>query len=306
MVDEEQKKPGWFERHRSLRVAKKTFDIFLDIDAEQRSASFAYYALFSLVPLIALMLTLGSMFFSPDVVHRTVEEFVPIGSAQQEVLWSMVTDLQSARGSVSIISILILSWTSLRFFQALVRAVNRAWHTIEIPWWQMPLKNLAMVAVIGGGLVLGVLVPAIIQTVIQVITAVETVVVDYIPMFNQQPDWVPIVNASRYLVAGGILFYTFAMLYMLAPRRKILFRQVWLPALAVTVILQGVQIAFVNYLPRIVNYNVVYGSVGGLMLLLLWVYAIGMIIILGACFSAALERVDEAQTPDQDGVTPSN
>lgn len=296
---------SWIERHRAARIAKRTIDIFIEIDTEQRSASFAYYALFSLVPMIALLLTVGSMFFSEAIVHQTIEEFVPIGTTQQEVLWTMVQDLQSARGSVSIISILILSWTSLRFFQALVRAVNRAWHTIEIPWWQMPLKNFAMIAVIGGGLLMGVLVPALIQGLVQILTNLEELVKQYIPAISHKPDWLLVLDASRYIVGGGVLFYTFAMLYMLAPRRKVWFRQVWMAALAVTVILQSVQIAFVNYLPRIVNYNVVYGSVGGLMLLLLWIYASGMIIIGGACFCAARTQINEADMAAKGEVSPS-
>lgn len=292
MDDPEAPERRWYLRNRPLRIAKKALDIFLEIDAEQRAASFGYYALFSLVPMIALLLSAGSLFFSEGAVHQAIEEFVPMGSAQQEVLWAMVRDLQSARGSVSVISILILSWTSLRFFQALVRAVNRAWHTVEIPWWQLPLKNLAMVAVIGGGLLMGVLFPALVQVVIKILTRLEAVLVHYVPM-GQRPDWLLLLDASRYVVGGVVLFYTFAMLYMLAPRRKVRFRQVWLSALGVTVILQSVQIAFVNYLPLIVNYNVVYGSVGGLMLLLLWIYVSGMVIIGGACFCAAISRVDE-------------
>jgi len=301
----------WFWECRPARIARKTTDIFIEIDAEQRSASFAYYALFSLVPLIALLLTVGSMFFSEATVHKTIEEFFPMGSTQQEVLWSMVSDLRTARGSVSIISILILSWTSLRFFQALVRAVNRAWHTVEIPWWQLPLKNLAMVGVIGGGLLIGVLVPALIQGVIKTLTTLEAVILHYIPHMIRLPSWLPLLDASRYVVGGAVLFYAFTSLYMLAPRCKVRFSQVWLAALSVTIILQSVQIAFVSYLPRIINYNVVYGSVGGLMLLLLWVYASGMIIIGGACFCAARSQIDGrtatlTDSPAMENVTPSN
>lgn len=295
MADIMAKFSTWVDQNRRAKIARKSVEIFLEIDAEQRSASFAYYALFSLVPMIALLLTVGSMFFSEITVHRTIEEFFPIGSTQQEVLWNMVRDLQSARGSVSIISILILSWTSLRFFQALVRAVNRAWHTVEIPWWQLPLKNLAMVGVIGGGLLIGVLVPALIQGVIKTLTTLDAVLVHYLPHAIRLPDWLPLLDTSRYIVGGGVLFYTFSMLYMLAPRCKVRFSQVWMAAISVSIILQSVQIAFVNYLPRIINYNVVYGSVGGLMLLLLWIYASGMIIIGGACFCAARSRVDESR-----------
>lgn len=305
--------PDRILKNRRVLIARKAVELFGQIDAEQRAASFAYYALFSLVPMVALMLSVGSIFFSEEVVHRTIEEFVPIGSAQQDILWTMVRDLESARGGVSVVSLLVLGFTSLRFFQALVRAVNRAWHTVEIPWWQMPLKNLAMLGVFGGGLILGILVPAIIQSVVNALRGLETAISDYVPATGQLLDLLPILDLSRFLVGGGVLFYAFSMLYMLAPRRRVRFRQVWLPALGVTVAMQAVQIGFVTFLPRVVNYNVVYGSVGALMLLLLWIYVNGMIIIAGACFCAAKERVREmesggglASPSAGDSVTPAN
>ena len=129
------------------RIAWEAAMTFSEIDGEQRAASFAYYALFSLVPLFALMLTAGSSFFaSQDVIH-TVEHYFPIGKDQQAFMWQMVASLEKSRGSVTVVSFVILTWCSLKFFQALVRGVNRAWHTVEIPWWQLPLKNLLMVAV---------------------------------------------------------------------------------------------------------------------------------------------------------------
>jgi len=277
------------ERVPGYRKLRETVEIFLEIDAEQRAASFAYYALFSMVPLLALLLTLGSVFFTHAEIHRAIEEFVPLGYPEQRMLWGMVTELQQARGSISAISILILSWTSLRFFQALVRAVNRAWHTVENPWWQTSLKNLAMIAVIGGGLLLGIVVPAIVQAVGKVLVAFESFLAGLFPT-GELLKLVSAANLSRFIVGGVILFYTFVMLYKLAPRRRVAFRQVWMPALIVSLSLQALQVAFVNYLPRIINYNAVYGTVGGLMFLLMWVYISGMLIIAGGCMCAAGNR----------------
>ena len=50
------------------RIAWEAVNTFNEIDGEQRAASFAYYALFSLVPLFALMLTAGSSFFDSQQV----------------------------------------------------------------------------------------------------------------------------------------------------------------------------------------------------------------------------------------------
>jgi Ca2+-transporting ATPase len=102
-----------------------------------------------------------------------------------------------------------------------------------------------------------------------------------------------VIDLSRYGLGAVVLFYSFSLLYMIAPRRRVKFSQVWLAALLVTVALQVCQIAFVNYLPRVVNYGI-YGAFGSLMLLLLWVYASGIIIIFGGCLCAARAQVREA------------
>ncbi|MDD5200420.1 MAG: YihY/virulence factor BrkB family protein [Terrimicrobiaceae bacterium] len=271
------------------KVLLATLRIFGEIDAEQRAASFAYYATFALIPLLTLLLSVSSMFFDPALVKHAVLEFIPSGAPGQEKVWQMIDELQRVRGGVSIASLVILAWSSLKFFQALVRAVNRAWHTEEISWWQMPLKNLAMIGVTTSGFALGILLPAILQGVTKTLAAFEHFVTAHLPGLHLTPLFA-VLDLSRYLVGGIVLLYTVTMLYTFAPRRRAPLRHVWMPAILVTISLQLSQIAMVNYLPRFINYNVIYGSIGGLMLLLFWIYLSGLIIIAGGCACAAHAR----------------
>ncbi len=286
---------GWerLAASRPMRRPLAAIHRFNEIDAEARAASFAYYATFSLIPLLALLLTLSSLFFDPHDVRHAAAEFIPPEAPGQEWLWEMVVDLQRFRGGVSLLSIAILGWSSLKFFQALVRAVNRAWHTEELPWWQMPLKNLGMVAILGSGFVLGILIPAILQGITRLITEFEHFIAAHIPGIHFAPVYFAL-GLGRYLVGGVVLFYSVIMLYSFAPRRRPPLRHIWLPALGVTLAVQFSQIALVNYLPQFINYNAVYGPIGGLMLLLFWIYLVGMILIAGACVCATR---DNAQAP---------
>jgi membrane protein len=276
------------------KIAWEAAKTFSEIDGEQRAASFAYYALFSLVPLFALMLSAGSSYFDSQEVIHTVERYFPIGEPQQDFMWEMVASLEKSRGSVTIVSFVILIWSSLRFFQALVRGVNRAWHTVEIPWWQLPLKNLLMLAVMASALLIGLLAPALLQGAKNIAIAFQDFLKSQIPALNLDM-LVGIFDLARYALSGAVLFYSFTLLYMLAPRRRVFFRQVWIPALLVMFALQVCQNAFVNYLPRFVNYNAIYGSVGVMMLLMLWVYITGVVIFLGACFCSAAAKIHGAE-----------
>jgi len=270
------------------RTGLNTIPLYSEIDAEQRAPSFAYYVLFSIFPLCALILTTGSALFGTADVVETIKGFLPISAQEQKFIWENVHRLEQARGGVSAISLAILLWSSLRFFQALVRGVNRVWHTVEIPWWQVPLKNLLMVLIIGSALFVGLLIPAVLQAVRNILISAEQWVLHYYPQFNLGLASMAL-DLSRYILGGLVLFYCFSLLYMLAPRRRVYFRQVWLAAIIVTLALQACQIAFVNYLPHLLNYGI-YGAVGGLMLLLFWVYISGIVIILGGCLCVALDR----------------
>ena len=60
------------------KLTRDSVLIFIEIEGEQRAASFAYYALFSLVPLFALFLVLGSVIVQPEAVIATAASFFPM------------------------------------------------------------------------------------------------------------------------------------------------------------------------------------------------------------------------------------
>lgn len=273
-----------------LAIARETWLLFGRIEGGMRAASFAYYALFSMFPLFALLLTVGSSFVDPEEIIATAKRFFPMEEGQQELVWRMSAALRESRGGVGIVSVLALLWTSLGFFKALVQGVNRAWEGEFLSWWKLPLKNLAMMGVLVSALFLGMVLPAVLQAVEKTLRGFEELVLSFVPGFRFELLTL-VFGGSRFLLAGVLMFYAMSLLYMLAPGRRVVFRQVWPAALAVAVALQAVQGVFTNYIVHIVNYNAVYGSVGALMLTLMWVYIAGLLILMGSCFCAASDLV---------------
>jgi YihY family inner membrane protein len=276
--------------HFLWRLVRETILIYARIGGEQSAAAFAYYALFSLVPLVALLLTLGSYVLPADRVITMIHRFVPIGDAQQDLLWNMVNGLEKARGSVSIASLAILVWASLRFFQSLVLSINHAWGTRHLPWWQMPVKNLVMIVAMSGTLIIGTVVPALLQGFVRVLHALDSWIILLFPNLNVG-RLLTLVDFSRYVGGTAVLFYSFTVLYMLAPRHRTSFSQIWIPSLVVSVLMQVGQACFVNIVPKLINYSAIYGTMGSMMFLLLWVYVAGVIIITGGCLCAALDHL---------------
>lgn len=254
-----------------------------DTDGEQRAASFAYYAFFALFPLIVLFITMATSFFGDQdrataLIVAEVQKYIPLDSINVE---TTVQTVLSSRRSAGMIAFLVLAWSALRFFQALVHGVNRAWGTKDYPWWRMPFQNLLMMIVLGSALFFGIITPTILN---------------WVEFFFWQGStmlglnlWFAgtIFQAIRVVVQWIVLWYAFTMFYRLAPRRRTRFKEVWIESLFATFGLQVLQWLFVMYTHNFANFNAVYGTLGGVVALLMWIYLSGSVIILGGCLCAA-------------------
>lgn len=277
---------------------------FRETDGEQRAASFAYYAFFALLPLTVLLITIGTRFLgnqaqATDAVFRLMSQYVDVDMGSADQVRVTVSGFMSSRLGSGLISFFVVMWCAMRFFQALVHGVNRAWGTRELSWWHVPVKNMLTTAILASALLIGIIAPAI-------ITGTENYYA------RHQPDW-PFMQVlgstffgmARLLLPPLLLFYGLSLFYKVAPRRKTVFREVWLEALWVTVALGGLQQLFVVYAGKAANFNRVYGTFGSVVALLMWIYLTGALIILGGCFCAAraeIRRGQEDQSePSQEG-----
>ncbi len=263
---------------------KRANDLFSDINGTVWAASFSYYAFFALVPLIVLLVTVAT-----DVAARFVGEHdaqakafeyivanIPLGTQGRELIGSTIRGVLDSRGKIGLIASVGLLWSSLGFFQSLVSSVNQAFRQQPLNWWKLPLRSLMMLGVLVSALFLGNVLPIILKTLQGYLT------------FSRV--WVPLLfSVLGYLVSALVLFYGFVLFYKLAPRRAagITFHGVWMPALAVTALLQVAQQLFVLYSTRFANFNAVYGAFGGVIALMLWTYLSGVIVVFGGCLCAA-------------------
>jgi YihY family inner membrane protein len=261
------------------RTSGKAFRKYGEINGEQCAASFAYYAFFSLFPLMLLLVAIGS-YFVPDrreaerKVVQQVEQYVPLQAKDRALLFTTLDDAIQNGWRAGIFGLLALLWGALRFFQALVIGINRAWGAKDYNWWKLPLKNLLMIGILVSALVMGLLMPLIFD---------RLKAVYYL-------DINVVVSVLSGVLPPAILFYGLSMLYKFAPRKPLLFKQVWFAALLGTIFLQFGQHLFSWYLDKFTNFNALYGVFGTIMGLLLWIYYSGTILLLGGCMSATMSR----------------
>ena len=278
---------------------KRAVDHFSAINGTVWSASFAYYAFFSLVPLLLLLVTVatdvvarGHGGLSPDVAFKAVVANIPLGADGRHMVESTLQGVMQSRGKLGVVAVLGLLWSSLGFFQSLVSAINQAWGQCPLNWWKLPLQNMKMLGILLSALLLGGILPAILTT----IQGYHSFGVAWLSL--------PVAILGA-LAPSIVMFYGFLLFYKLAPRRSsgVTFTEVWIPALLVTALLQICQRLLTLYTTNITNFRAVYGAFGGVVAMLLWIYLSGVVIVFGGCLCAARRQIKPPATVPQTGET---
>ena len=95
----------------------------------------------------------------------------------------------------------------------------------------------------------------------------------------------------RLFISLGAVVVTTAVLYYVAPNRPQQWKNVWPGAFVATSLWLAVTIIFAWYVRNLANYNVMYGSIGGVIALIVWMYLLAAIALFGCEFNAETERV---------------
>ena len=98
-------------------------------------------------------------------------------------------------------------------------------------------------------------------------------------------------QALRFVVAVAAIVAASAFLYYAAPNRKQKFHQVLPGALLATILWLLATLGFAWYVRNIANYNVMYGSIGAVIALLVWMYLLAIVALLGCEYNAERDRM---------------
>jgi membrane protein len=94
----------------------------------------------------------------------------------------------------------------------------------------------------------------------------------------------------RHAIAFGTVMLVAALLYHYGPNRPRRFRSVWPGAFLTTILWLLATTGFAWYVGNIANYNVLYGSIGAVIALMVWLYVLALIALLGCEFNAERDR----------------
>ncbi|ARK31891.1 YihY/virulence factor BrkB family protein [Halalkalibacter krulwichiae] len=236
------------------------------------AATLAYYFMLSIFPLLIFILALVPYFrFDLDTVYSFIHDYVPEGLAN--VLGTTVLEVISEpQGGLVSFGVIATLWSASNGMNALIRAVNRSYNTeetrnfIKLRFMSI-LLTISMIIVI----VVTLLLPVFGHVIIELF---ET-------YFFLPHETANILNTLRWIIGIGLMTFVLMVLYKIAPNVKLSFKQVILGAIVATVGWQIISVIFSTYVSNFSNYTATYGSLGGVIILMLWFFLTGLILVIG-------------------------
>lgn len=246
----------------------------------------AYYALLSLFPALAALVSLYGLGADPAGVEAQVDQFA--GLLPPDILSMLRTQAhtiaeapgQGLSAGVAL-GLLLTLWSASRGVNALITALNIAYGEEE-------RRGFVVLALLSMGLTLGGLVFFILTV---AMVAVVPAVLAFLPLDPQNTPMVAgLVALVRWPILAVALGLALAVVYRFGPsRRMVRWRWItWGSATATVLWLLG-SISFSLYVSHFASYNETYGSVGAAVVLLLWMNLSAYAVLLGAELDAELE-----------------
>ncbi|WP_213956795.1 MULTISPECIES: YihY/virulence factor BrkB family protein [unclassified Variovorax] len=286
---------------RWLDVCKKSVVAWSDDYAPSMGAAISYYTMFSLAPLLVLVIAVAGLVFGAEAVQGQIASQLSgmVGEESAKAVQGMVKSAAiSGNGILATalsIAVLIVGATSV--FGKLQSALDRIWH---VPESQKPsgLWGILRARVFSFGLILGL--AFLLMVSLSVSTALAAFGAFVGGLMPGQEILLQILNIA---VSVGVTTVLFAMIFKFMPTTKVEWRDVWVGA-AVTAVLFEMGKALIGLYLGKSGMADAFAGARSLVLLLAWVYYAAQIFLLGAEFTKvyAQEHGSTADRPQPEAV----
>jgi membrane protein len=271
-------------------LARRVSREILDDDVFGQAAKLAYYFLFATFPLLLILTTvLGFMAQTgSDVLEETlalVQRVAPRSGYRLVV--STLNEVQAgANGGKLSLGIIATLWAASTGVSAIMSALNQAYELEESrPWWKAKLLSIGLTIAFG----------------VLLITAIVTFLYGsrMLTFLAQQAGlahtWAVIWSYAQWPVVVGFVVIAYGLMYRYAPdREQSRWAYVWPGAIAGALLWLFVSFGLRTYLHYFNRYNATYGSLGAVIILLLWFYLTGAAILIGGEVNSEIENAAAA------------
>jgi membrane protein len=265
-------------------VLKNSFKGFSEDNVTKLSASLAYYTVFSLGPLLIVIIFLCSIFFKKDAVEGTIygqmEKFVGGDTAAQlqEIIKNAAVSGDNTLAAVIGVITLLIGATTV--FADIQESINSIWSLkvkAKTGWFKLVKNRLLSFGFIGS---LGFLL-LVSLGVTALIEGLNNRLKAYFPDVT-----VVIFYIINLLITFGVVTALFAVIFKVLPDAKIKWKDVMAGSIVTAILFMLGKFAISFYISKS-NVGSTYGTAGSLVILLIWVYYSSIILYFGAEFTKA-------------------
>jgi membrane protein len=283
---------GGSDRTGFVGTAKRTLQEFQEDNLTDWAAALTYYGLLSLFPALIALVSIVGLFADPVSTTRTLTDIASNlgpGSAS-ETFKGPIESITANRGTAGVLFFVGLGasiWSASGYVGAFTRAANVIYETPEgRPFWKLrPVQLFITVVMI---LLLALVLLALVFT-----GPVVTAVAGPLGIGGTAVD---IWNIAKWPVLILVVILMFSVLFHLTPNVALpKFRWVTPGALLALVLWIVVSVLFALYVANFGSYDKTYGTLGGLVSLLVWMWITNIALLLGMEVNAELERGRELE-----------
>ncbi|GAA3714022.1 YihY/virulence factor BrkB family protein [Salinicoccus jeotgali] len=244
-------------------------------------AQLAYYFLLAIFPLLIFLLTLVPLFqIDQEMITQFIRDYAPADISS--MLEGIISDvMENSSGGLLSVGLIVTLWSASNGMTALMNAFNVA-YDVEDNRNFLIAKSLSIVFTI-------ILAISVLLTFVLIVFGeqIGNLMFGVIGLDDQfQTIW----NLVRSLLPVLLVFIVFVVIYTTAPNIKLQIKAVIPGSIFTTIAFLVASWGFSFYISNFSNYSATYGSIAGVIVLILWLYITGVIIILGAQINAILHK----------------
>jgi membrane protein len=257
----------------------------------QMAAAISYYVLFSIIPLAVFSVSIfGFVVTDPALRERVTNWLVdtlPVekgaGGSGQNLVADTLHGVSRVSAPLSVLGLVVLAWSASTMFGAVRRSLDAVWGVEgHRPFVQQKLVDFGILVGLGLILLLSLGVTGLLQ-------AARAKSASFLGPLSEDTTY--FWAAVSFVPPAVLSFLAFLGVYRLVPDAPVRVRDVWPGALLATVLFEVLKNVFAFYIRHFSNYDVVYGSLGAIMIFLLWTYLAANILLLGAEMAVEYPRV---------------
>ncbi len=272
-----------YELGRARELIVRSMVEFVNDDCPLLAAAVAYFALASIFPLCLLTLAgagriLGSREAARDAITGFVVDFIPGAMGTVEMV---IVALVRSQATLGVIATLGLLWTGSQIVYYLETAMNFAWDCPPRPWWKSRIRAV-LLTVVGQTLLTLYFTISLVAMVANLLAKVPGHQLISTGLLESGVPWV---------ISFLLSVFVFVSLNKVLPNHKVSWGAALFGGTISSVLFEAARYGFRHYLDNFASYDVLYGSIGGLVILLAWVYYGALITLLGAELAAEMEEL---------------